>query len=355
LPNADEFRELAAFVLTDLMVSCLTSGRRLEALRHGDEALRAFRALGNKAMIADAMGGLGLMRYAGAEFDTALALSEEGSAISKAIGNPWGISYNGWSRLAILADRGEWNEALEFGRFLLGVAENVPFLGIRGSLNGIVSTICLALGDNQQGLVYAQRMVDVIEESGSIRLWLVWSRGVLGRARLAGGDIPAASALLEPYRELPPGVAAASQAYYIAGPAIAALDVAQGAYERGLRFADMMIERLDAERVDRYSAEMRYWRGRLHAGTGALADANADLGWAIDSLTPCGARALLWPIHAFRAEVLEKLGETPAAGQERARAVALVEEINSGLTAPQQATFLRRPDVSALLERAHTR
>jgi hypothetical protein len=117
----------------------------------------------------------------------------------------------------------------------------------------------------------------------------------------------------------------------------------------------MMIERLDAERVDRYSAEMRYWRGRLNAGTGAWADANADLGRAIDSLTPSGSRSLLWPIHAFRAEVLEKLGEASAAGQERARAVALVEEINAGLTAPQQATFLRRPDVSILLERAHTR
>jgi tetratricopeptide (TPR) repeat protein len=344
--NGDEFRELEAFILTDMMVSGLTSGRRLEALRIGTDALQAFRTLGNRAMIADVMGGLGLMRYAGAEFETGLALSEEGSAISQAIGNPWGISYNGWTRLAILSDRGEWNAALEFGRFLLGVAENVPFLGIRGSLNGIVSGICLSLGEIQESLVYAQRMVDIIEASGSLRLWLIWSRGVLGRARLAAGDVSAAAALLEPFRELPEGVAAVSQAYYIAGPAIAALDVAQGAFERGMRFADTMIERLEAERADRYAAEMRYWRAHMHAGRGALAEADADLRWAVETLEPAVARALLWQVHAFRAEVLEKGGEDSAPAVS-APCGGVGRGDRGGLTAPQQAAFLGQPRVES--------
>ena len=352
--NGEEFRELEAFVLTDLMVSGMTSGRRLAALRNGAEALKAFRTLGNKAMIADAMGGLGLMRYEGAEFDTALALSEEGGAISTAIGNPWGISYNGWVRLAILADRGEWNEALEFGQSLLGVAANVPFLGIRGSLNGIVSNIWLGLGDTRQSLIYAQTMVDIIEEAGSLRLWVIWSRGVLGRAQLAGGAVSAASALLEPYRELPPGGAAASQAYYIAGPVIASLDVAQGEFDRGLRFADAMIDRLQAERADRYTAEMKYWRARLHAGRTAFAEADADLRWAIEALTPCRARAVLWPIHSFRADVLHRTGEEAAARREHAIAVSLVEEIATGLTPALRSMFLARPAVTALLGQART-
>jgi tetratricopeptide (TPR) repeat protein len=352
--NGEEFRELEAFVLIDLMVSGMTSGRRLEALPIGDEALRGFRRLGNKAMMADAMGGLGLMRIEGAEYDTALSLSDEGASISTAIGNPWGISYNGWVRLAVLADRGEWTEALDFGRRLLEISANVPFIGIRGSLNGIVSSIWIGLGDNHQALVYAQAMRDVVESAGSLEFWKVWSRGVLGRALLANGDVAAAAELLEPHRQLPPGILPASQDYYYAGPAIAALDVAQGEFDRGLHFADAMIDRLQAERADRYTAEMKYWRARLHAGRSAFAEADADLRWAIEALTPCRARAVLWPVHAFRADVLQRMGDEAAARREQTIAASLVEEIATGLTPALRSMFLARPAVTALLGQAPT-
>jgi tetratricopeptide (TPR) repeat protein len=353
-PNGDEFRELEAFVLIDLTVSGMTSGRRLEALQTGAEALQAFRQLGNRAMMADAMGGLGLMRFEGAEFEAALSLSNEGRSISTAIGNPWGISYNGWVRLAILADRADWTEALDFGRHLLEISSQVPFVGIRGSLNGIVSGIWIGLGDNRRALAYAQTMREVVEGAGSLALWKVWSRGVLGRALLANGDVASAAELLEPHRQLPSGVLPASQDYYYAGPAIAALDVAQGEFERGLRFADELIDRLQAERADRYTAEMRYWRARLYAARRSFDQADADLRWAIEALTPSRARAVLWPIHDFRAEVLREMGDEAAARQEGAFAGSLIEEIGSGLTPALRSTFLSRPAVLALLERAHS-
>ena len=353
-PNGDEFREVEAFVLIDLTVSGMTSGRRLQALQTGADALRAFRHLGNRAMMADAMAGLGLMRFDGGEFDAALSLSDEGGSISTAIANPWGISYNGWVRLAILADRGEWTEALELGRRLLDVSTQVPFIGIRGSLNGIVSSIWIGLGDNLQALAYAQTMRSIVEEAGALDLWNLWSRGVLGRALVASGDVASAAELLEPHRRLPPGVLPASQDYYYAGPAIAALDVAQGEFDRGLRFANELIDRLHAERVDRYTAEMRYWRARMHAARASLDEAEADLRWAIEALTPARARAVLWPIHALRADVLHRTGDEEAARRERATAASLVEEIAAGLGPPLRRTFITRPAVNALLGQAHT-
>lgn len=350
--NGEEFKELEAFVLIDLMVSGMTSGRRLAALQTGAEALHAFQRLGNRAMIADAMAGLGLMRLEGAEFDAALSLSDEGRSISTAIGNPWGISYNGWVRLAILADRGEWTEALDFGQRLLEISANVPFIGIRGSLNGVMSGIWIGLGDSRQALAYAQAMRTIIEGAGSVDLWQKWSRGVLGRALLANGNIASASAQLEADRDLPPGILPISQDYYYAGPAVAAIDVAQGEFDRGLRFANNMIDRLQAERADRYTAEMRYWRARIHAGRNALEEADADLRWAIEALTPSRARAVLWPIHALRADVLGKMGDKPTARREGGIAGSLVEEIAAGLVPSLRATFLAQPDVAATVSRA---
>jgi tetratricopeptide (TPR) repeat protein len=349
LPNGDEFKELEAFILIDLTVCRMTSGRRLEALRNGAEALQAFQHLGNRAMIADAMAGLGLMRFEGGEFDVALSLSDEGRSISSAIENPWGIAYNGWVRLAILADRGEWSEALDFGRHLLDVSTQVPFVGIRGSLNGIVSNIWIGLGDNRQALAYAQTMRDIVQGAGGVELWQIWSRGVLGRALVANGEIAAASAVLEPHRDLPSGVIPASQDYYYAGPAIAALDVAQGEFDRGLRFANQLIDRLQAERADRYTAEMRYWRAHLHLGKDALAEADADLSWAIKAMAPTLAKAVLWPMHALRAEVLGKMGDASAAGREHASAVSMVEAIAAGLPPALRAPFLGQPAVAPLL------
>jgi hypothetical protein len=296
------------------------------------------------------MAGLGLMQFEGGEFETALSLSDEGRSISTAIGNPWGISYNGWVRLAILADRGEWTEALDFGQSLLETSAQVPFIGIRGSLNGIVSNIWIGLGDMHKSLGYAQAMRDTVEAVAGVGLWDIWSRGILGRALLANGDVATAAALLEPHRDLPQGILSVSQDYYLAGPAIAAIAVAQGEFDRGLRFANALIDCLQAEQVDRYAAEMRHWRARIHLGRNTLDEADADLQWAIDALTPARARALLWPIHALRAAVQRKMGNEPSARREHATAVSLVEAIAAGLTPSLRATFLAQPDVAALMD-----
>ncbi|HMK09602.1 MAG TPA: hypothetical protein VK449_11295, partial [Anaerolineales bacterium] len=353
-PNADEFRELEAFILIDLMVSRMTSGHRRKALTAGAEALQAFQRLGNRAMIADAGAGLGLMRFEAGEFDEALRLSDEGRDISTSIGNPWGISYNGWIRLAVFADRGEWTEGLTLGEALLQVSRNVPFIGIRGSLNGLMSAIWICLGDPHRAVAYAQAMREVVEGASGVELWGKWSAGVLGRARLAAGDLAGSAAVLEPHRTLPPGNGPVSQDYFHAGPAIAALDVAQEAWERGLPFATSLLERLQAERVERYTAEMCYWRARLYLGLGSLHEADADLRHAVELLTPARANALLWPARALRSEVLDRLHDGAAAAQERALAAALVGTIHSGLSEPLRRTFASQPAVAALLELTRT-
>ena len=346
LPPEAGVAEAEAFILIDLMVSGLTSGRRRLALQNGNQALASFRRLGNQAMVADALAGLSMLHHVGADFDTALALSGEGRAIAEQIENPWGRIYNGWIRLAVAADRGEWEHVLDEGQSLLDSAERIPFLGFRGALNGVVSGVWLELGRNDRGMDYAERMARVWGSGNpEAEGWAAWIDAVLARALLARGEITAAAARLEPWRPLPAGVIPAFQDYYFVGGAMAQLDLARGDHQRGIEFATDLITRLEAETVDRFTAEELYWRGRLRAESGAQAEAEVDLRRALDLLAGTGARAVVWPIHAALADVLHRAGNQGEAEQLGA-ARAILDSLVEDLRDPDlRRSFLGRPEV----------
>jgi len=346
--NGDEFRELEAFVLIDLMASAMTSGRRHAALRTGAQALAAFRRLDNKAMVADALAGLALLHHEGGDFDTALAFSDEGMAISTAIDNPWGVAYNGLARLSILADRGEWTEALALGDRLLEAAKRVPFVGVRGSLCGVVSHIWLDLGDYARALDYAQQMLAIVEGASEAGLWKIWTHGVLGRVLLAQGDVSAAAALVETYRHLPEGVIPSFQDFYAAGPTILAVDLALGEVERGLRFAGELLARLEADTTNRYVAEVLLCRARLHNAAGDAVDPEVDLRRAADLLERMRARARLFPVYRELAAALQRQGRATDAERARSLASDAVRQIADGLIDPVlRRSFLARQEVAA--------
>jgi tetratricopeptide (TPR) repeat protein len=349
LPPESGVRETEAHILVDLMVSGLTSGRRRMALYHGEEALAAFRELGNQAMVADALAGLANLNQAGAGFDTAIRYAEEGQAISEAIDNPWGFTYNGWARAQIEADRGDWSRALERATSLLAFAARVPFVGFRLALNAVLTRLWLDLGQPGRAAEHAQATARLWEENASpTEGWYSWVRAVEALSHLAMGDIPRAAQMLDEFRELPQGVIPGFQNYYYVGPVVAWLDFVRGDVERGLRFASEVIDRFDAEATDRFSAEMRTWRARLLLADGAPAEAEAELHRAIDILAPAGARAVLWPAHAARAEALTQMGDADGAQRERETAWNLIQSIADGLNPSHRVTFLARPEVARL-------
>jgi len=346
LPPEAGVAEAEAFILIDLMVSGLTSGQRQTALQNGSQALASFRRLGNKAMVADALAGLSMLHWAGADFDTALAFSGEGRAIAEEIENPWGTTYNGWIRLAVDADRGEWQTVLEDGDKLLEAAERIPFRGFRGGLSGLLSGVWIELGRNDLGMKYAERMARVWEIGDpEAEGWAAWVDGVLGRAHLAAGELASAAEILEPLRPLAAGIIPAFQDYYFVGGAIAQLDLTRQEFLRGIEFAADLITRFDAEGTNRFSAEMLYWRGRLHAESGSLTEAEADLRHALDLLALTGARPLLWQIHAALADVLQRTGK-PGEAEQLGAARAILDSLIEDLHDPDlRRSFLGRPDV----------
>ncbi len=81
--------ELLAFVLNDLYLPYGQLGRMDEALDALYEARRLWEQLGNKAMLADSLTGLGLIASIGGEIDDAGKYYAEAGAIGAEIGSAW--------------------------------------------------------------------------------------------------------------------------------------------------------------------------------------------------------------------------------------------------------------------------
>jgi tetratricopeptide (TPR) repeat protein len=349
LPPESGVRETEAHILIDLMVSGLTSGRRQMAVAHGVEALAAFRELENLPMVADALAGLANLYHAGGDFETSRRFSEEGQAISARIDNPWGYTYNGWAAVRISADRGRWDQAFDDGRQLLAQAARVPFIGFRLVLNAILGRIWIDLGHPELGREHTQAMSRLWQEAGSpLEGWHSWVEGTEVLSLVSIGDLPAAETHLEALWPLAAGVVPGFQNYYYIGPAIAWYFLERGEFEAGLGCATELILRFEAEATYRFSAEMRYWRGRLHAAGSAWSDARLDYERAIELLAQTGAVAIQWPIHAALADALHALGD-PGSAAQRETARRMVDSIAGGLRDPAlRASFLARPEVARL-------
>jgi tetratricopeptide (TPR) repeat protein len=349
LPPEAGVRETEAHILIDLMVSGLTSGRRKMALQNGGEALAAFRQLGNQPMVADALAGLSNLHFAGGDFESVLRYSEEGSAISTAIENPWGFTYNGWARVQVDADRANWERALSQGQSLLLDAAQVPFIGFRLALSDILTRVWINLGQPARGAECARAIGRLWDEAAyPTEGWHSWVQALQAWSSLSLGDVSGAAAYLEGLRPLPPGVIPGFQNYYFVGPAMAWLDLERGDHARGFEFASDLIDRFDAEGTRRFSAEMHFWRGRMHVARESWPEARRDFEGALERLTDTGARALLWPIHAALADSLEASGDG-AAEDHRRTARALIESIAADLRdAALRDSFLSRPEVARL-------
>jgi tetratricopeptide (TPR) repeat protein len=141
--------------------------------------------------------------------------------------------------------------------------------------------------------------------------WHSWVEGTIGLMHLSSGDLVRAAAHLDGLRALPTGVVPGFQNYYYIGPAIAWFDLERGDIDAGIRFCTELIERFDAEETNRFSAEMRYWRGRLLARHHTWPGAIGDFRRALDLLDHSGARAVQWPIHASLADALVAVGDRP--------------------------------------------
>ena len=275
-PEDPASRELAAAVWNDLGIAHIVSGQFRRALAARTQAAVAYRELDNRPMLADAMGGSAILHQFMGDPDQARSLSVEGMAISKAIDNPWGVVYNGWSIQEIEIDIGAFEATLANADQRIAAARRVGFPVFIGLVLSEVARAHRELGQVDRGQPLAAEAASLFAAM-DMPSWTAWSRGVAGGDALARGDLAAAQAVLEPLWHVGDDTIHVFQGYMVAGPAFAEWTLATGRLDLGLSFCDWMLSRLEPEEAWRIIGEMRYWRGRICLAAGDSAHAEADL------------------------------------------------------------------------------
>jgi hypothetical protein len=360
--------DLVASVLLDLMIGMAIMGRYGDGLEYGREAEKAFRALGNRPMLADALGGAALLHQARGEVAEARAKASEGLHIGIELGNPWGVLYNAWSLSLIEVDSGHFEAALAMVEPRIPQAAELGFAVFEGQLLWVASSTYLELGQWARGLALAEHSRAAFVRAGG-PMWTTYAAGLFGQALLNTGDVSGAGAVLEPVWR--PGEDAHSrlEGFSTAGPAIAEWALRAGRLEHGLRFCDWFLDTLVPQGADRLRGAIHFFRGcmlRQRATGSNQAGARSavgphpeprDQGGAGDEL--CRARellsraevnVLLWRVDAELANLWAEHGDLARATDHRQRAVALLQRLADGIQDPAlRASFLARPDVQQVL------
>jgi tetratricopeptide (TPR) repeat protein len=346
--DSPEARELAAVVFLDLSVTRLVMGRLRQAQATMDEATARLRALDNRPLLADTLGGGAWIRQMRGEAAEARARTAEGLRISHEIGNPWGVVYNESVLQMIETDAGHLEQVLSAAADLLARAHTVGFPGFVGMNLMITSRAWLEAGQFERGLAVAQAYETA--HQGTEALWRTINAGTLGRALMAKGDLEGAGAVLEPLWREGEDASDRMEGLTFAGPAIADWALESGRLDHGLRFCNWLVGFFEAEEGKRVAGELRYYRGRIHRALGDLEAAEADLSRARELLVRAEADILVWRVDAGLADLFQARGQAGQAAEHRRQAVERVQQLASGIADPQlRASFLARPDVQKLL------
>jgi len=94
IANRLGLKEQAALTLNDLIHIYSALGLWAQARQAADDAGRQWRALGNRAMLADSLATTSLYSSLVGDFATALGRAQEAQQLSVTIGNLWGQSYS---------------------------------------------------------------------------------------------------------------------------------------------------------------------------------------------------------------------------------------------------------------------
>ncbi len=349
VPGDPASRELAAAVWNDLGIANIVSGQFRRALAARTQAAVAYRELDNRPMLADALGGSAIMYLFMGDPDQARSLSLEGMAISKAIDNPWGVVYNGWSLQEIEIDSGAFEVTLANASQRIAAARQVGFPVFTGLVLSEVARAHRELGQLDRSQPLAAEAASLFA-SMDMPSWTAWGRGIAGSDALDRGDLAAAQAVLEPLWHMGDDTVQAFQGYMAAAPAFAEWALTTEHLDLGLSFCGWMLGRLEPEKTSRYIGEMRYWRGRIYLATGDSARAEADFLEARSHLVRAGVVILTWKIDAALAELYhdrEDMAAEVAARENARRGIArLAEGIRDEAL---RRSFLARVDVQKVL------
>ncbi len=324
IAREEGLQEELAFALNDLARPYTQIGKMDKAADVLQEAGELWRAMGNKAMLADNRATLASgYRYLG-RFQEGLALAQEAQAISLEIGNDWGLAYSSNVMGPIYMDLGRIGAALETWQRAIPAAGRANFVGALAFVKIDMGLAYGYIGETEKGLHLVREAYEKMVAIGQQRLAIL---PLLAMARLhlyTGQTIEAKrhtrGALAE--EELTRANIVTANLF---ATVQALIGLSEGRYIQVIDQLDAAITH--AQDMNMVGSLMDLWRlkGQTLIALNRLPEATAILHKAHQTAERTAARGHLWQILKVQLEAAEK-----SAGHQQTRQlrVELENEVN---------------------------
>ena len=322
-----------AVTFDQLGMANFLGGDLLQAAAHAREAVALFRQLDERQALASTLAWLCECGgwYGGEAALPALRLAEgqryaeEGMSLARTIGWRAGEAFGLLMLAASLGQQGNYGEALALGHQGLELAEEIGHGEWQTEAHfrlGAIHADLLAVASARRHLERALALARDLNSRCLERLIV----GTLASLCVEHGDLARARTLLDPALlgpADPPHTAGQRRCWY----AQAELARAEGDPTRALRIVDGLVAEAVDGRAGRAIPHLWRVRARALAALGRSDEAMVVLRAAQHAAAECGARALLWRLHADDAMLHRAAGEHAAAATAAATARALIEEL----------------------------
>ena len=348
IAEANDLEEQVGFTLTDLFWSYLAKENTDKARQAILRAYEIWQDRGNLPMMTDCLSGRAFLHFLCCEFDQAIEVSDQAWEISERIDNLWGKSYSRLYVGMVYLERGEVNHALESMRTSLELSRQAGFV-----VPGVVLPALKALTYANLG-----RYDDALELAGSALtdlfpgLTTAFVYQIKSQILAMAGEINQARTLLDEEGSKPHKIGTLYLILPLELTQIILAD-AEGKPELVLDLAEVLSRSLDAHGIQVLTPQLDYYRARALLQLDRSDEALDCISHGVDLASAYGARWSAWQLLGLRSKLLDERGEDKLAAQDLHSAVDFCRYIaeNTG-DEELRISFLARPDVSALLQRA---
>ena len=345
--------EQMGYTLNDLFYVYQAQGQLAQGLAANREARDIWRELDNRAMLADNLSAAVVFEVFSGNLEGAIANSAEALAMTRAIGNSWGIAFSQMGVAIAYWMQGDFDQAIVAMQTTIHYGELAGFLIGPLWARAQLALVYCRLGQPERGLALADEMRDYVPSmSTSSPAMASPAMAVLHsytvHAYLAAGEVEKAAAFLGPAPAIPQNAGMPDE---MLGWARAALLLAQGNLELAGQWAEQMAEVMRATHTELLLAEMLLILGRAQVGWGDAEAARATLHAARAAAEALQLRWAWWQILADLAPLEQAAGHPAEARALLRQARDLIDYIANHVGAEDlQASFLARSDVRAVME-----
>jgi tetratricopeptide (TPR) repeat protein len=342
-------REQMAFILTDLGGAYMGAGRMDRAQVLLDEARGLWRELDNLPMLADNLMMSGTHSLMKGDYEQTLLFTEEGTQVSRSIGNIVSQASNQGTQTQVWLDRGKFADALRLIEENVRLAEKINSHMSLALGRSILAWLYGNLGAFERGLEMA-RVARTNLDQPMPSFFRAWAFSLLARFYILSDDLTAAAEALHQGEAGLSGEVMLSPSRLIGAIAVGELALAKGEFAQAVKAMDEFVATLRRFGIRLYLGDALYLEAKGLRGQGEGEQAFEILRQARAEAEALDARRILWQILATLSQIEEQRGNQNEAVKLRAQAREIVEYIAAHTPAELRASFLSLPKVQALVQ-----